>query len=87
MNPQPILQPSRDAVSERARRLWEAAGCPDGRDVDFWFRAEHELRSEAAASDNLDPTAASAEGAAARNGRTQGAPAQARKAAPARRKA
>ncbi|WP_223970421.1 DUF2934 domain-containing protein [Bradyrhizobium sp. RD5-C2] len=27
----------------RARQLWEEAGRPAGRDLDFWLRAEREL--------------------------------------------
>jgi Protein of unknown function (DUF2934) len=31
-------------VSNRARSLWEKAGCPRGRDHEFWFAAENELK-------------------------------------------
>ena len=27
-------------IRELAHRLWEQAGCPDGRDRDFWLEAE-----------------------------------------------
>lgn len=41
-------------VAERETRLrsyllWEAAGRPQGRDLEFWLRAEADLRSEAEA--------------------------------------
>ncbi|QIF01636.1 DUF2934 domain-containing protein [Roseimicrobium sp. ORNL1] len=40
----------KDTVSEsdiatHARERWLAAGSPQGRDLDFWFQAERELRS------------------------------------------
>lgn len=35
-----------EAVAERARALWEKAGWPNGRDDEFWFQAENELRTE-----------------------------------------
>lgn len=35
--------PTEDAVRERAYRLWEEAGRPEGDGVDFWVRAEQEL--------------------------------------------
>lgn len=30
-------------IRERAHRLWEAEGAPEGRDQEFWFRAEREI--------------------------------------------
>jgi len=35
-----------EQISERAYALWEADGCPDGRDQEYWFRAESQLRDE-----------------------------------------
>ncbi len=35
--------PSPDATARRAYELWEQAGRPDGRDQEFWLRAEVEL--------------------------------------------
>ena len=29
-----------DGIACAAFQLWEKAGCPDGRDVEFWLRAE-----------------------------------------------
>ena len=34
-------------VQIRSYMLWEAAGRPDGQDVEFWLRAEAELEAEA----------------------------------------
>ena len=33
-------------IRERAHRLWEEAGCPEGRDQEFWERAEREDQKE-----------------------------------------
>jgi hypothetical protein len=43
--------PSHDAISGRARTLWEAAGRPDGEDLNHWLQAEKELNEESADSD------------------------------------
>jgi hypothetical protein len=34
----------RPQVSARAYELWEEAGRPSGRDVDFWLEAERQVR-------------------------------------------
>lgn len=31
-----------DAIRHRARELWEQDGRPEGRDLDYWLRAERE---------------------------------------------
>ena len=36
--------PSIPSIAVRAYELWEAAGRPDGRDEEFYFQAEEELR-------------------------------------------
>ena len=33
-------------VSERAYQLWEQAGRPGGRDSEFWYQAENQLKAE-----------------------------------------
>ena len=35
-----------EQIAERAYALWEANGRPDGRDQDFWYAAETELRDQ-----------------------------------------
>jgi len=35
--------PDHEAVAARAREIWEARGCPSGRDLEIWFAAEGEL--------------------------------------------
>lgn len=37
---------SESKIAERARQRWLAAGSPKGRDLDFWFQAERELRAQ-----------------------------------------
>ena len=37
-------QPTDDKLRERAHQLWEQAGRPEGRQDEFWYRAERELR-------------------------------------------
>jgi hypothetical protein len=36
---------SESDIATRARERWLAAGSPQGRDLDFWFQAERELRT------------------------------------------
>jgi hypothetical protein len=36
--------PSHDEIAVLAHQLWEINGRPDGRDVEFWFQAENQLR-------------------------------------------
>jgi hypothetical protein len=35
--------PTREQVALRARDLWDAAGRPEGRDLEFWYAAERAL--------------------------------------------
>ncbi len=44
--PQPTFgqdAPARNSVALRSYLLWEQAGRPQGRDVEFWLQAESEL--------------------------------------------
>jgi Protein of unknown function (DUF2934) len=36
-------QPREQAIRERAYRIWEAEGRPDGKELDHWLRAEAEV--------------------------------------------
>jgi hypothetical protein len=38
--------PTHDEISARARRYYEEAGAPAGRDDEFWHRAEQDLREQ-----------------------------------------
>lgn len=35
-----------EKIRHRAYTLWEADGCPEGREMDYWLKAEHEIKSE-----------------------------------------
>jgi hypothetical protein len=37
---------SHELIAARARDLWEKAGCPADRDLEFWLAAETQLREE-----------------------------------------
>jgi hypothetical protein len=34
---------SNEKIEKRAHELWEAEGCPEGRELEFWLQAEREL--------------------------------------------
>ncbi|HEC68824.1 MAG TPA: DUF2934 domain-containing protein [Candidatus Omnitrophica bacterium] len=34
-----------DFIQDRAYRLWDQAGRPQGRDWEFWFKAEKEVKN------------------------------------------
>lgn len=38
--------PTDSEIETRAYQLWERAGKPEGREQDFWRRAERELQKE-----------------------------------------
>lgn len=37
-----------EEIERRAYSLWEAAGCPQGQDQNYWFKAVSELAADAA---------------------------------------
>jgi hypothetical protein len=41
-------------IKHRARELWEIAGSPDGRDEEFWHKAEQQVRGEAETKEKID---------------------------------
>lgn len=49
--------PTPGAIAACAYQLWEKAGHPIGRDQEFWYEAERQLRADASAS----PAATSSE--------------------------
>jgi hypothetical protein len=54
--------PSQEAISERAQKIWEAAGRKDGQALDNWLQAEQELRDEAASSEKLESAVTEGDG-------------------------
>jgi DUF2934 family protein len=57
-----IPTPTHETVAQRAYSLWQQAGCPDGRDTEFWLEAEHQLGTESPATSS-PPDAATAQAA------------------------
>ena len=45
-----LIAPSHEAISAGAQRLWQLAGNPAGRDLEFWLGAKVELELERAAT-------------------------------------
>lgn len=45
------------AIADRARSLYEAAGCIEGHDLDYWLEAEKQLRAEYARAAAEPPVA------------------------------
>jgi hypothetical protein len=41
----PISQPSQEKIAAVARQLWEKDGRQDGRDLEYWLKAEKQLSS------------------------------------------
>jgi hypothetical protein len=40
------MQEDRQAIRERAHKLWEQAGKPEGKESEFWLEAERQLAEE-----------------------------------------
>jgi hypothetical protein len=40
----PCAPVTREAIAARAHTLWEQAGHPNGRDLEFWVQAEQQLK-------------------------------------------
>ena len=49
---------SQENIARRAREMWEIAGRPEGRDEEFWFKAEEQVLGERETREKLkaDPT-------------------------------
>jgi Protein of unknown function (DUF2934) len=48
--------PSEEQIRAQAHRLWEAAGCPENREQEFWYQAERDLKGTASeTSSNAGP--------------------------------
>lgn len=44
-----------DEIRHRAFQLWNQDGCPEGRAIDYWLRAEAELAARGAAPEPAGP--------------------------------
>ena len=49
-------RPSHDAISQRARELWQSRGQPSGQDDAIWLEAESQLTSPSATNAMLQAT-------------------------------
>jgi hypothetical protein len=66
--PTPFSGPTHDQIAPRARQLWENAGRPEGRDLEYWLEAERQLRAASGlrdearrlTADPLDPASSDA---------------------------
>lgn len=58
-----------DAIRHRAYQLWTEDGCPEGRAVEYWLRAEAELNPGEAEAGLSPPQAADEPASAARPAR------------------
>jgi Protein of unknown function (DUF2934) len=47
---------AKQIIRERAHALWEADGRPEGRELQYWLRAEQELLAELVAGEEEDPS-------------------------------
>jgi hypothetical protein len=41
-------------IKHRAHELWEIAGSPEGRDEEFWLKAEQQVRGEVETKEKID---------------------------------
>lgn len=41
-----MTEPRDEAILNRAYKIWEQNGRPEGREDDFWHQAQQELRNE-----------------------------------------
>lgn len=53
--------PTPGAIAACAYQLWEKAGRPIGRDQEFWYEAERQLRADASASPSATSSAPASE--------------------------
>ena len=47
---------AKQIIRERAHALWEADGRPEGRELQYWLRAERELLAALVAGEEEDPS-------------------------------
>jgi hypothetical protein len=47
------IEPREEQILNRAYKIWEDNGKPEGREEEFWQRAQEELRREAREADSV----------------------------------
>lgn len=50
-------QDREEQIRKRAYEIWQQEGCPEGRDVDIWQRAERQVEEASAAATVRQPDA------------------------------
>ena len=50
------MEEDKQGIRERAHKLWEAAGKPEGKEEHFWLEAERELQEERIRHELKTPT-------------------------------
>jgi hypothetical protein len=65
MSTQQNPPPSHEAISNRAKAIWESEGRPEGQDLAFWLRAEKELIENQGPFASNEATVSSAKGGSA----------------------
>ena len=48
MQPTSAAEPTIEMIAKRAYEIWQAQGCPEGRDAENWYQAERELSARMA---------------------------------------
>ena len=65
--------PDDSIVAKRAYEIWQREGCPDGRAMEHWLRAEAELTAEVGTTSSPVIAAATGENLKIRSARRPGA--------------
>ena len=76
-----VARPDEATIRERAYLLWEEEGRPDGRETEFWMRAEAAVTdsTQLQTLTQMPPKKAKAKEARASGGRAKTAPAKSKK--------
>ena len=64
-NQNPDNETTSEKIGERAYTLWEAAGRPQGRDAEFWLKAEADFAKKNQPKSNSEKTVSTARSAPA----------------------
>jgi len=82
---QPIMiEQTQKEIRDRAYELWQAEGCAEGKDMDFWLQAEKEILGAPSMAPTIPP--ANGNGTAAAKPEAKRKPAAKKAASPATKK-
>ena len=71
IQPSDISHPDHSLVAARAYEIWQREGCPDGRAMEHWLRAEVEVAGASSLASEENLRARSSRRPAVRNGDRQ----------------